>query len=428
MSQHTKNEVMAGALIVAGFILLCVSIYVIADFSTFFAARKTHYLAFDRVEGLKPEDDVLYAGIKCGRVSDIRYQHVDNVTTVDSVETRVLVTIVVDARTPLTSGDRPRVSRGFTGSVALDILPWKRRSAEEVAPPALVTSPSEPLAGAHYASFNEVADEAKAVIVQFRGQLGKVGNALDNIKVASEDVKKVTGDVRELVTRNTGKVDDIIAKADRTIGNAEEATGKLKTDAQAFMVTANDAIVSAKKAVDEAKAKIEDLLPKFSTIVDKIDNASTNVESASRTVKSTLASVGPKVDAAADDIKATTGNVREIVVANRPSIDQIIEQLRQASGRLNLAMEDVRRNPWKLLSRNIEADAYTQNIYDASMAFADGARSLAGASATLNALARSPGADKEEVRKSTEKITQLVTEMTKLQQALYEAMKNHPPK
>ena len=72
---------------------------------------------------------------------------------------------------------------------------------EDEVPAMLATSPGDPLVGTHYASLNEVADEAKAVIVQFRGQLGKVGSALDNIKSASEDVKKVTGDVRDLGRR-----------------------------------------------------------------------------------------------------------------------------------------------------------------------------------------------------------------------------------
>ena len=432
MSQHTKNEVMAGALIVAGFILLSASLYVIADLGKLFAPRMTHYLSFDRVEGLRVDDDVLYAGIKCGRVSDIRYQQMDNVEAVGAAKTRVLVAIVVDARTPLTFGDLPRVNRGFTGSVALNITPWRQGQPVDPRDPPpgteLATSAGNPLRGSHSADFSELADEARAVIAQFRGQLGKVGNTLDNIKLASDDVKKITGDVRDLVQRNTGKVDDIIAKADKTAENAENATGKLKTDAQAFMATANDAIGSAKKAVEEAKAKIEELLPTFSSIAGRIDNATSNVELASRTVRKTIDSAAPKVDAAAGDIKTITGNVRDIVVANRPSIDQTIEQLRQASGRLNLAMEDVRRNPWKLLNRNIEADAYTQNIYDASMAFADGARSLAGASASFQALAAAPGADREALRKSTEKLTQLVTEMSKLEQALYDAMKNHPPK
>ena len=148
---------------------------------------------------------------------------------------------------------------------------------------------------------------------------------------------------------------------------------------------------------------------------DKIGAAADNAKSATG-----------KVDAASDDVKVATAQVRDLVVANRPNIDGTIEQLRQSAGRLNLAMEDIRRNPWKLLSRNVESDAYTQNIYDASLAFADGARALAQTSATLNALAAQPNVDAEQVRKSTETIAQLVTEMSKLEQALYNAMKARP--
>lgn len=413
MALHTRNEVRAGALMVVGFLLLCFCIYVIADFKTFFAPKVSYRISFDRVEGLKIDDDVLYAGIKCGRVTDIRFQQEDKAPAIGDSLTRVLVTILLDKNVPLTDKDRPRVSRGFTGSVSLDISPWRRAALDE--PTARTLAPGDELRGTHYASLSEVADEAKATIVQFRGELGKVGNALDNIKLASEDVRKITGDVRAVVDRNAPKVDSVIAHADKTVENTEAATQLLRDDARAFMVDARDAIARAKDVVVKAQAKIEEALPKFTAIVDKIDASADSVKSATA-----------KVDTAADDVKVVTTNVRDLVVANRPNIDGTLEQLRQSAGRLNLAMEDIRRNPWKLLSRNVESDAYTQNIYDASLAFADGARALAQTSATLNALAAQPGVDPEAVRKQTETVTQLVTEMSKLEQALYAAMKNRP--
>ncbi len=415
MPLHTKNEVRAGALIVVGFILLCASILVIADFKTFFARKTTHYISFDTVEGLRADDDVLYAGIKCGRVTGISFQRFENPSAVGDSVARILVTAEVASDVPLTDGDRPLISRGFTGTVSLDIRPWQRRSADEPAAKPLVTSREKPLRGRHYASLAEVADEAKGVIVQFRGELSKVGGAIDSIRSAARNVDNTTLAVRDLVARNTGKVDDIITRAGKTVENTQAATGTLKTDAQAFMADARDTIARAKDVVTKAQAKIEEILPKFTSIVDKIDNSATNVQTASGKVKS-----------AADDVKVVTGDIREIVVANRPNIDGTIEQLRQSAGRLNLAMEDIRRNPWKLLSRNVESDAYTQNIYDASLAFADGARALAQTSATLHALASQPGVSPDEVRKSTEKITRLVTEMSKLEQALYDAMKARP--
>ena len=422
MSQHTKNEVRAGAVIVAGFLLLCFSIYVVADFKTWFAPKTTHYFSFDRVEGLKVDDDVLYAGIKAGRVTDIAFQRFDDASKVGDSLTRILVTVVVDAKVPLTDGDRPRISRGFTGSVQLDIAPWQRRKDDVRVAQPLVTTREKPLLGSHYASLSEVADEAKSTIVQFRGELSKVGNALDNISAASADVKRITGEVRAMVERNVDKIDGMVANADQTVANAKDASGTLKTDAEAFMKVANETIRKADDAVGKAKAKIEEILPSFTDIVAKIKNSAANVEDATVLVKGTAV----KVDAAADDVKVATANVRDIVVANRPNIDGTLQQLRESAGRLNLAMEDVRRNPWKLLSRNVESDAYTQNIYDASLSFADGARSLAQSSATLNALASQPNVDRESVRRQTEKLNQLVTEMTKLEQALYEAMKQRP--
>jgi methyl-accepting chemotaxis protein len=157
-------------------------------------------------------------------------------------------------------------------------------------------------------------------------------------------------------------------------------------------------------------------------IVDKVNDSATNVKTTTVDVKAAAVDVR----AAAVDVKATAKEVRELVVDNRQNIDGTIEELRQAAARLNLGMEDIRRNPWKLLTRNIEADAYTQNIYDASMEFAEGARTLSLASANLRAMASQPNADPEKVKKATEEISRLVAEMSKLQARLYEAMKARP--
>jgi ABC-type transporter Mla subunit MlaD len=405
MPEHTKNEIKAGALMVVGFILLCTGIYVIADFKTFFLPKNVQYFSFDKVEGLKVDDDVLYAGIKCGRVTHIEFQAMSNVPKGDSL-TRILVTVEVNGNVPLTDKDKPSVSRGFTGNVYMDIDPWQRSSDSEPLATPLVTTREAPLRGYHYPSFDEIKMQAKTLLASFQGEFEKVSRTLSNIELASADAKKITGKVDEIVADAAPKFKDIVGKADKTVENAQTATAKLKDDMGAFMADAKDTMARAKDAVTNAQAKIEELLPKFTEIVDKINDSATNVKSAST------------------DVKTTTVQVKEIVVANRPNIDGTIEELRQAAARLNLTMEDLRRNPWKLLNRNIEADAYTQNIYDASMSFAEGARALSQASATLQALTAQPGADPEKVKEATDRVNKLVKEMSNLQQLLYDAMKH----
>ena len=113
-------------------------------------------------------------------------------------------------------------------------------------------------------------------------------------------------------------------------------------------------------------------------------------------------------------------------MANRPNIDGTIEEMRQIAARLNLAMEDIRRNPWKLLNRNIDADAYTQNIYDAALSFAEGARALSMASANLESVLSRKDAPKALVKQASDNVNRLVNQMARLEKLLYEAMKKRP--
>ena len=66
MPRHSRNEIKAGALILFAVVLLITGITIIADFKTLLRPNKTCYFTFEKVEGLKIGDDVMYAGIKCG--------------------------------------------------------------------------------------------------------------------------------------------------------------------------------------------------------------------------------------------------------------------------------------------------------------------------------------------------------------------------
>jgi ABC-type transporter Mla subunit MlaD len=262
--------------------------------------------------------------------------------------------------------------------------------------------------GVHSPSFGEVAEKASKIMTQLQRELDDFSGTLKNVADASENVRAITIKVRGSVDRNEHHVDEILEHANKTTRNAEELTRELKPEMLA-------AVKDVRETVAEAKAKVQEVFPKVTQIVDKLNDAASNVKTASANVRD-----------ASVDAKATTAEARQVVVGNRANIDGAIEEIRQSAARLNLAMEDIRRNPWKLLNRNIEADAYTQNIYDASMSFAEGARALSQSSATLQALLAKSDADPEQLKETTDKINELVGEMTKLEALLYEALKNRP--
>jgi len=392
------------------FALLCGGIFIIADFGTLLRPKKTCHFSFDSIQGLRQSDDVMYAGIKCGRVTGIAFKPCPGTdSNVGMSKTRVLVTVEIDADVPLRDRDKPKITRGLTGNVYMDIVPYRGETDKDPLGDLVgQTTPDNALMGYHYPSFGELGEEAKGVLRQMRRELARVGRALDDIEKAAENVKNLTGDARNLFARNEKKVDPILDNARKITEDVKEVTAELKPEALAT-------IADIRATVKEARTKIETMLGKMNGIVDKLDVAADDVRVATADAR-----------AATGDARQVASEARELVVANRPNIDGTIEEMRQMAARLNLAMEDIRRNPWKLLNRNIDADAYTQNIYDAALSFAEGARALSMASANLESLLSRKDADPRLVRESADNVNKLVTQMARLEKLLYEAMKKRP--
>lgn len=412
MPRHTRNEIKAGALIIFAVGLLIVGIIIIADFETILRPDRTYHFSFARVEGLRVGDDVLYAGIKGGKVTHIEFTTLEDQGAVGDMRTRVLVTVEMDADVPIMTNDKPTISRGFTGSVFMDIVPFKRYIAGQVTGTPLETTPEKPLEGYHYPTLKELSEQAQGFLRRAQDEIEKLDERMqvftDDLKEITTDVKDVTGRVQKAVAGNEERFETMFANAEKTVRHAEETMREVKPRA----ISTVDA---AQQTIAETRKKIEEMLPKMQEIVDKLNEAATEVRTASGNVSTASA-----------DVRTSAAEAREIIVANRPNIDGTIDEMRQAAARINLGMEDIRRNPWKLLSRNIEADAYTQNIYDATMSFAAGARALSQASANLEASMSRQPRDPEAIKESTEKINRLVDEMTKLEQLLFEAMKQRP--
>ena len=427
MPGHSRNEIKAGALIVLALVLLCAGIVIVGDFGTLLEPKKVYHFSFDGIQGLKSSDTVMYAGIKCGRVTAVEFRECpggDDKTGV--ARTRVLVTVEIDGNVPLRDRDKPKVTRGLTGNVYMDIVPYKGETRDDVLGTLVgETTPEKPLLGYHYPSFGELSEEAQGVLRQMRREMSKVSRALGDVEKAAENVKHITGDARDMVARNEKKVDPILDNTRKITEDVKETTETLKPQ---VLTTIKD----IRETVKQARSKIDVMMTRMTTIVDKLNVAADDVRVAAGHGKDVAAELrgleeqkGP-VGKILENTREATQEARDIVVANRPDIDRTVEEMRQTAARLNLAMEDIRRNPWKLLTRNIEADAYTQNIYDAAMSFAEGARALSMTSANLEALMARKDTDPKLVRETADKVNQLVAEMAKLEKLLYEAMKKRP--
>ena len=415
MPRHTRNELKAGALILVAFVALCFAIVAISDFETWFRPTATYHFRFNRVEGLKVGDDVMYAGMRAGRVTNIEImeQEDDNVA-VGGTRAYVLITARMDKRFPLRANDQPAISKGFTGNVYLEVIPYKRRIPDtDQTANADLLKPGDTLQAKHVPGFGDLpamAGEIKDMALSLKGKIDEV---LDTTKVQivrlADKADLTITDIRATVNENRKNILEITDNVRKVSKKADDVAGEV--DPKQIRAIIDD----VNKATEATRKKLDQLLPELDDIVENIKTASGSMKKASG-----------NVETASEDVKKLSFEAKEMVVANRPHVDGMMEESHQAAARLNLGMEDIRRNPWKLLTRNIEADAYTQNIYDATMRYAEGARSLALASASLNALQSQPNASPEAVTRAKDKLKKLADNMPKLEAMLFDALAKRP--
>ena len=371
MPRHSRSEIKAGAVILVAFVLLCVGILIVGDFGALLRPRSIYHLSFRQVKGLKPNDDVLYGGRKAGRVHSIEYGE----GLVDGVRvTRLLITVELDGRTPVTDTDEPTISRGLTGNVYIDIVPGKKAGEP------LKTTFDNPHPGLDHPDLSEV-------LHNINQKLEDIQPIVESARLSVENFQDISKNVKDLIERNRPLIEKTLANMGTITDDVKEMTQSAKPDVEA-------AIKAVRNSAESAQAAIKDLAPKLGAAAAKLQTASEGVSA--------------------------------VVVGNRRNVDLIIENMRQASARLSIGIEDLRRNPWKLLTRNIEADAYTQNIYDAARGFSTGAVALSQTSASLESILAQGGTGVAQIKDAAAKLDKLISDMQKLETELYEALRNRP--
>jgi ABC-type transporter Mla subunit MlaD len=363
--------------IIVALVLLCIGIFIIGNWGAAFGGKITYHFVFDQVKGLKENDDVQYAGIKCGRVKRL---------TIDPSTHEVIVTAEVSASIPVTVKDEPVINTGFTGNVYVDIIPVSRKAAAALPekPALLASTKTRTLDGAHSPDLSEMLRRASTIMVKVSYIMDNVSDTISVVREAAIGAHHTTDNVLEIVQSNRANIDSIVR-------NVNETSAKLKDLATTVSPDVSAAVKSVRESADLVQNKLKEMVP--------------------------------KVNAALDNFVAMSKDARSTLAANRGRIDEIVEQFRESAARLNIGIEDLRRNPWKLLTRNIEADPYSQNLYDAARDFADGAQALSRASEDLRNILAAEGPAAPDVKQLSARLADMVANMKKLEEMLYEAMR-----
>lgn len=132
------------------------------------------------------------------------------------------------------------------------------------------------------------------------------------------------------------------------------------------------------------------------------------------------------------DLAVVGEQARQVALIHRDDIGGILANMMIVSDNLKATSEEVRRNPWRLLYRPSENELKRENVYDAARAFVTGAESLDHAISRLNGLIKAHpqgvAATDPEILKVRQEVDESFKNFKKAEEALWEQLKVKPSK
>jgi len=395
--EYNRSEIKVGLLLVAGLLLLVVFFAVINRWSV--AEHWEVTAVFTNVMGLKRDAGVQYAGRLAGWVDDLRYLQVRDAETGKNV-THVELVLAVAADVPLTDKDVAHIERSLTGEVVVEIQPGPGTPYQ---PGKTVTLTSKEVPT--FALLMEEMDKTMLDVSRFAKEQRPV------LEEALANFRDTFARTRALLAQEEGELRPALVQFRRF---AETATALLDENRKPVQ----EAIASAGDVFARARSLTKELEPGLKDSTDALQDITTRL-------RTFLSERGPELGDTVSNLRELSENLNQLITTNRPRVGATLEDLRRTAANIRMTVEDLRRNPWKLVLRPLGSDAYTQNIYDTARSLVLSAGELARTAEQLERLSLEEPSAAEQARidATLEDLRQRLERSAALQEELWGTLK-----
>ncbi|HED52889.1 MAG TPA: MCE family protein [Phycisphaerales bacterium] len=367
--RHRSNaNLAAGTFLLVGLVGFFVISMLIAG--TFDRLHRTHaytvrFALSQNTNGIQPGTSVMMGGQPVGRVSSVGFAKDGDFTQgVDvGIKINAKTTIYSDAEFVL---ERPLVGAGAT----LNIISVGSVASGELEPGSTLR------AGLAVPAFLEASGFGPEQIKQVQRMISQTGDVIERIDTITnrldDDLDVMSANLKEF-TESMAEVD-----AGRLTTNADQAI----TDMRALIAESQEMVRVNRPRIDDTLATVQRLSARFED--EAADDLIETIHSARE---------------AADNLADLADNADALLAENSPSIERSLANARLASDQLRLATIEIRRNPWRLLSRPKTKELREELVYDAARIYAAAASDLRDAGASLESVLARGTTDEEEIKK-----------------------------
>jgi ABC-type transporter Mla subunit MlaD len=302
--------------------------------------------------GVKPGSAVTMGGQPVGRVLGVDFA-LDGAGQATGVDVRVAVqeryTLFSDARFVLV---RPLIGEGGDASIGIPTF-----LADAGYGDTQVAQVQQMLAdGADM--MDRAADIAARLDEDITAITADARSFSRTLRVTSEDVQRRWPEINEEVRAVLANLDEASQGIDRIIREGEGLVEDLRL------------------AVEEARGPLQETIAGMQRVVERVEAEHLGVA---------LDAMRDAGDAAAD-LASVAERADRLLAEESPGISRAVANARLASDQLRQASFEIRRNPWRLLTRPSTKELEGELVYDAARSHADAASDLRDAAAALEAV------------------------------------------
>lgn len=320
-----SSELKVGALF---FIGLGLSVWFTLQTSKTANGKGEYSIEFKRVARLAPGDQVLYNGVRIGKVAAV------SPVLDDKGEPRVRVMFSVDgpARPAVLVGDhtRVRINQGVLGGASLEIISEDGKPIDNAG--LAKVRPSDP------ASFDEVMRSLQDILDENRdgvkGTINSAKKALDGFGDTSAEIKSAVAENR--------------ASLKAAIANTERLTSELTAIAAENRETVKAAIANANRAMKEVADLVAENRSTVKAALERIEQASASISAIIEDNRRNVLDTTGRLPAAVERFTQAAEQIRDAIAENRqdlrttvagvaafaPKLDRIGENLEKVTGQV----------------------------------------------------------------------------------------------
>ena len=423
MSQNSDNF-KAGLFVMIGVLLLFVFIFLMTDFSSWFAKTQevsVRFLLKDGLKGLKVGSSVTIGDFPAGTVNSIddaapnaNGQVVAKIVTVVIPERYKLYdNAVVEVKAELIGGGASlnirSIGHDATGEQEEAIIVQGSRVVRLDGDGNIVKVPADLAARftaeriknegkrgwvdrAGRVRLGESWDYVHADGVPIRGGVATSQMVVDLVREVGIDEMQ-RAQIRNIISNVESITDAVASRQDaivQIVDNVEGITTGMRRYSDGWWERVDAITTRAKSAVTTVDEWIDENEPVLTDAVAKGRETMANTAEVTERFKvESMPKIEAALNAAGDamgNVKVATKDLRDTVSTQRPVLERMLANMRLSSDQLKLATIEIRRSPWRLLYSPSEKELETDNLYDAARSFALAAGTLETSADSLQSM------------------------------------------